>query len=169
MVDQAMDKLRVMLVDDRIILREGIHAVLEAEDDIEVVAEATRADEAFSYYQDLVADIVVTNSRLEHQIMGQIPSASLIVIDDVTHLSPEDLVRMVRNGPASPSKKTNGQSVHQAKEALRSYFLRLTEGLEGNGTSASSPRQSKPVPQSYRNGSNGSINSGRPLSNRFNR
>ena len=57
-------RLRVLLVDDHAILREGLRALLEIEADIEVVGEAGTFDEAMRLAVDLLPDVVLTDIGL---------------------------------------------------------------------------------------------------------
>jgi DNA-binding NarL/FixJ family response regulator len=58
------DKLKVMLVDDHEIVRQGLRALLEAEDDIEVVAEADSGTSAVSLASAHQPDVVVMDVRM---------------------------------------------------------------------------------------------------------
>ncbi len=54
-----MSKIRVLIVDDHVIVREGLHALLEAQPDIEVVGEATDGEEAVNKTREVQPDIVL--------------------------------------------------------------------------------------------------------------
>jgi two-component system response regulator NreC len=54
-----MAKIRCLLVDDHTLVRQGIRRLLESEPDIEVVAEASSAEEAVQKTKDLRPDIVL--------------------------------------------------------------------------------------------------------------
>ena len=54
-----MDKIRVLVVDDHAMMRDGIRAMLGVLDDIEVVAEAAEGKEAVTRVQELEPDVVV--------------------------------------------------------------------------------------------------------------
>ena len=54
-----MSKIRVLLVDDHAIMRDGIRALLGLHDDIEIVGEASEGKEAIEKVQQLVPDVVV--------------------------------------------------------------------------------------------------------------
>lgn len=54
-----MDKIRIIIVDDHAIVREGVRAIIEAQPDIEVVAEATNGEEAVASTAELHPDIVL--------------------------------------------------------------------------------------------------------------
>ena len=58
------EPLRVMLVDDHEIVRQGLRALLEAEDDIEVVAEADNGPSAVSSASAHQPDVVVMDVRM---------------------------------------------------------------------------------------------------------
>lgn len=108
--------MRVLLVDDRIVFREGIHSVLEMEEDIEVVAEAVEAEEAVSYWESLGADVVVGNSPQAFALHKRLPAARLVILDN-TDVGPGELVQAVRGG-AYPANGTQ-----EAKQALKQHLL----------------------------------------------
>ena len=56
--------IRVMLVDDHEVVRKGIRALVEANEDLEVVAEAGSADEAVLRARSYKPDVVVMDVRL---------------------------------------------------------------------------------------------------------
>jgi DNA-binding NarL/FixJ family response regulator len=58
------DALKVMLVDDHEIVRQGLRSLLEAEDDIEVVAEADSGPSAVSLASAHQPDVVVMDVRM---------------------------------------------------------------------------------------------------------
>ena len=58
------ETLRVMLVDDHEVVRQGLRALLEAEDDIEVVAEADNGPSAVSLASAHQPDVVVMDVRM---------------------------------------------------------------------------------------------------------
>lgn len=62
--DGSADTLRVMLVDDHDVVRQGLRAVLEQEPDIDVVAEAATAEEAVARAKVFEPDVVVMDVRL---------------------------------------------------------------------------------------------------------
>jgi DNA-binding NarL/FixJ family response regulator len=55
----AADRIRVLLVDDHAILREGVHALLSREQDIEVVGEAEDGQQALDQIEDVRPDVVI--------------------------------------------------------------------------------------------------------------
>ena len=61
---QPGHRLRVMLVDDHEVVRGGVKSLLQATDDIAVVAEATTAGEAIKYAAAAKPDVIVMDVRL---------------------------------------------------------------------------------------------------------
>ncbi|MGH2805990.1 MAG: response regulator [Actinomycetota bacterium] len=58
------EKLRVMLVDDHEVVRQGLKALLEAEDDIEVVAEADSGRKAVDVAKSYGPQVIVMDVRM---------------------------------------------------------------------------------------------------------
>jgi DNA-binding NarL/FixJ family response regulator len=56
--------IRVLLVDDQALLRTGLRMVLEEQDDIEVVGEASDGDEAVTRASELSPDVVLMDVRM---------------------------------------------------------------------------------------------------------
>ena len=54
-----MDRIRILVVDDHAIMRDGIRALLGLHDDIEVVGEASEGKEAVEKAQELTPDVVI--------------------------------------------------------------------------------------------------------------
>ncbi len=54
-----MDKIRILVVDDHAIMRDGIQALLGAHDDIELVGEASDGKEAVKKVLELTPDVVI--------------------------------------------------------------------------------------------------------------
>ena len=56
-----MKKIKILLVDDHAIMRDGIKALLSIHDDLEVVGEASEGREAIELARELNPDVVVKN------------------------------------------------------------------------------------------------------------
>lgn len=54
-----MEKIRVLIVDDHAVLRDGIHALLSLHDDIEIVGEAAEGKEAIEKVRELTPNVVI--------------------------------------------------------------------------------------------------------------
>ncbi|MBN2044138.1 MAG: response regulator transcription factor [Anaerolineales bacterium] len=58
------DKIRLMLVDDQRLMREGMRTILELEPDLEVVAEAQNGLEALAQFEAAQPDVVLMDIRM---------------------------------------------------------------------------------------------------------
>ena len=54
-----MDNIKILIVDDHAVLRDGIRALLDLHDDIEIIGEASEGKEAIEKARELSPDIVV--------------------------------------------------------------------------------------------------------------
>ena len=54
-----MGKIKVLLVDDHTIMRDGIRALFKVNDDIDIVGEACNGKEAVQKAQELTPDVIV--------------------------------------------------------------------------------------------------------------
>ena len=56
-----MQKIRVLLVDDHAVVRQGYRRLIESQDEIEVVGEASDAGSAYQAYKNLTPDVTVAD------------------------------------------------------------------------------------------------------------
>ena len=83
-----MEKISVFIVDDHAVVREGIRTLLEVQDDIEVVGEATNGLEAVEQATKLLPDVVLMDLVLPgldgieatRRIRAVCPSTQVIVL-----------------------------------------------------------------------------------------
>ena len=83
-----MKRITVLLVDDHTVVREGLRALLEAEDDIEVIGEADNGREAVQMTKKLRPAVVVMDIAMPllngleatRQILKAIPSARILIL-----------------------------------------------------------------------------------------
>lgn len=139
-MEQNENSLTVMLVDDRIVIREGIHSVLDAEEDIEVVAEAATAEEASTYLKTISPDVVIVSTRIAPPLAEHFNGSRVVLVgygdEDgpqessgvqakclAPWMAPGELVQSVRG-------YSNGEyDLVRAKQALKSRLLSLVEEL----------------------------------------
>ena len=57
-------KIKILLVDDQRLIREGIRVILEMESDFSVVGEAENGISAINLYEDLLPDVVLMDIRM---------------------------------------------------------------------------------------------------------
>ena len=109
-------EIRVLLVDDHAIERQGVRALLDAQPDIKVVAEASDGLEAIPLAASSSPDVVVTETimprmnglELTGQLMKRYPALKVIVL---TRNDREDCVlRLVQAGADAYLLKTVGTS-----------------------------------------------------------
>lgn len=59
MLSNPIDLIRVLIVDDHAAIREGLRALLEREEDIEIVGEAGNGEEALRLVKELLPDVIL--------------------------------------------------------------------------------------------------------------
>jgi class 3 adenylate cyclase/DNA-binding NarL/FixJ family response regulator len=83
--------IRVVLGEDNVLVREGVRALLDAEEDIEVVGVAADAPSLLSTADELTPDVVVTDIKMPplfqlegiecaHHIRGKYPDTGVVVL-----------------------------------------------------------------------------------------
>jgi len=83
-----MDTIRILIVDDHQVVREGLRHMLELEADMEVVGEASDAKEAFAQVESLSPEVVLMDIKmpggdgieLTRQIKEKLPSCNIIML-----------------------------------------------------------------------------------------
>src|SRR6059058_4337640 len=82
------DRIRVLIADDHALFRRGLIMVLEAEPDIEVVAEAQDGTEVIGKAEEFVPDVLLMDVRM-HKLNGieaaraireSVPSAKIVML-----------------------------------------------------------------------------------------
>jgi len=114
---------RLLLVEDHQMVREGLRALLDAEEDFEVVGEASSAEEALSAFAALSPDVMVVDITLKGldgvELMRRIreasPEAKLVVL--TMHDDPATVGRALRAGASGYVLK--GSGVVGLSEAIR--------------------------------------------------
>jgi DNA-binding NarL/FixJ family response regulator len=84
----AQTTIRILTIDDHPLLREGVSAVVEAEKDMCVVAEAARGQEGIEEYRKHRPDVTLVDLRLPdisgvevmRRVRGEFPAARFIVL-----------------------------------------------------------------------------------------
>jgi DNA-binding NarL/FixJ family response regulator len=80
--------IRILLVDDQALFREGLHTLLSVHDDLLVVGEASNGQEAISAVEKLLPDVVLMDLRMPilngvaatRQITESFPNSRVIVL-----------------------------------------------------------------------------------------
>jgi DNA-binding NarL/FixJ family response regulator len=102
----ATKRIRVLLADDHMIVREGLRALLVAEDDIEVVGEAQTGRQAVQLTRKLHPDVVVMDIAMPllngleatRQILKAVPATRVLILS--AHGDDEYIRQVVMLGAA---------------------------------------------------------------------
>jgi len=87
-----VEPIRVIIVDDHAVVRQGLKAFLQTQDDLEIVGEAADGDEAVRQVEDLVPDVVLMDLVMPgsdgieatRRIRSLSPSTKVIVLTSFT-------------------------------------------------------------------------------------
>ena len=122
-----MDTIRIMVVDDHEVVRSGLKAILEPEDDLEVVGEASSGSEAVEKVARLDPSLVLMDVRMEE--MSGIEACRLI---KSSH--PQVNVLMLTSfgeEEAVMAPIMAGASAYLLKNVGRSELIRAIRGVAG--------------------------------------
>lgn len=87
-IERAQGRIRVVLIDDHAMFRQGIRDRLEREPDIEVMADAETREEGLQLVSELLPDVVVLDIRLRQdsgievakQIRRNYPNTRILIL-----------------------------------------------------------------------------------------
>jgi len=99
-----MSKIRIVLIDDHFVVRSGLAASLELEDDLQVLGEAETGEAALAIYQDHQPDVVLMDLQLPgisgieatQQLLSTHPQARVLIFS--TFARDEEIARALRAG-----------------------------------------------------------------------
>ena len=141
-----MQKIRVLLVDDHTIVRDGISALLALAGDIEVVGEATNGNEALKMVEELKPDVVLMDIAMPimggleatRRISKEFPNSKVLVITQ--HDDKEYVFPVIESGASGLISKAGASS-------------ELTVGIRAvyNGDSFLSPSVASLLVKNYQN------------------
>ena len=119
-------RITVLLVEDHIIVREGLRALLESQEDIEVVGEACDGNEAARMAKELAPDVVVLDLLMPEldgvgatrQIVKENSSTKVLILSSSSNL--EGVKQVVEAGAAGyVTKQTAGDDLFRAIREVR--------------------------------------------------
>jgi DNA-binding NarL/FixJ family response regulator len=124
-----MKKINVLLADDHMVVRQGIRALLQAESDIEVVAEAESGRQAVEFADKLKPDVAVMDIAMPflngleatRQILRKVPTIKILVLSSY---SDDDYVRELMEAGAA------GYLIKQT--AANELLKAIREAYKGN-------------------------------------
>ena len=147
-----MEKIKILVVDDHGVLRDGIRALLDLQDDIDIVGEASEGKEAIMKAQELVPDVVVMDIAMSgldgleatRRIIKKNPKVKVLVLTQ--HDNREYILSAIKAGAAGyvPKRALGSElvsairAVHKgdsflypsAATAVIQDYLRQAEGKE---------------------------------------
>jgi len=121
-----MSKIRVLIVDDHPLLRQGVRQLLERERDFEVVAEASDGEEAIRLASEHVPDIVLMDVGMPtvgglaatRQIKTEHPQVAVVIF--TIHDDDEYILGLLQAGAAGYLlKSAYGEELVQALRSVR--------------------------------------------------
>ena len=130
-----METIRLLLVDDQRLMRDGLRILLELEPDLEVAGEADNGAEALEAYRQLAPDVVLMDIRMPkrdglsalEKIRKKMPNACVVILS--TFDNPTYVARSVALGAADFVLK--GSSRDELIDAIK----RAARGDEPSDTS----------------------------------
>ncbi len=125
--------IRILLADDHAIVREGYRALLEKQPNMEIVAEATSGEEAYSLYKEHQPNLVIMDLSLPGQ-------GGLATISQIRKYNSEVriLVFSMHQNPALALKATQaGARGYVTKSSLPDVLIRAIYDVHSGGIALS--------------------------------
>ncbi|MCI0411610.1 response regulator transcription factor, partial [bacterium] len=141
----CMDRIKVLIVDDHRVVRDGLSKILESCNDIHVIGEAANGLEAIRKYSELKPDVILLDISMpklgglevSRRIKKENPSAKIVILS--MHEEEEYSMKLVRLGVSGYLLKDS--AAQEVIEAVRTAFA---------GRAYFSPQISKTLAESYR-------------------
>jgi two-component system, NarL family, response regulator len=164
--------IRILIVEDQRIVREGLRAVLEDEDEIAIVGEAANGQEALALFAQLQPDVVLMDLQMPvmdgpeatRRIRELSPDARILVL--TTYATDEFIFKALRAGAqgyllkdASTNELLGAiHSVHAGQTLLApAVAARLVIGVSAGGQESLTPRELEVLTLIGQGRSNGEI------------
>ncbi|MHC5596253.1 MAG: response regulator [Nostoc sp.] len=150
--------IKVLLVDDQGLIRQGLRALLELEPDIEIVGEAENGEQAINLVAEFQPDVVLLDIRMPimdgvaatREIQKRFPKTKILVL--TTFDDDEYVSAALKNGAMGYLlKDTPSEELAVAIRAVQKGYTPLGPGIVKKlltNFSHAAPTQSPPVPSS---------------------
>src|SRR3954465_11771478 len=124
--EECMRKIRVLLADDHTVVRQGLRALLDAEEDIEIIGEAENGRQALQLVKKLLPDVVVMDIAMPvlngveatRQITRYVPNVKVLVLS--TYSNDEYVEQLTEAGAAGYLVKQT--AANDLLKAIREAF-----------------------------------------------
>jgi len=118
-----VSKIRIAVVEDHNVVRQGLVALLSASDDVEVVGSASDGEDALALYKSMKPDVTLMDLQMPRmggveaitQIRAEFPAARFIVL--TTYDGDEDIFRAMQAGAKAYLLK--GMDLEELLAAIR--------------------------------------------------
>ncbi|CAA9310750.1 MAG: Two-component transcriptional response regulator, LuxR family [uncultured Chloroflexia bacterium] len=148
--------IRILIAEDQRIVREGLIALLEDEDDVEIVGEAVNCEQAVAMYEQLNPDVVlmdlqmpiVDGAEATRRIRERSPKAHILVL--TTYATDEFIFKALRAGAQGYLlKDTSADDLMHAIRAVAAdqtllapaVAARVVAGVSGGGPDTLTARE----------------------------
>jgi DNA-binding NarL/FixJ family response regulator len=136
---EKASKIRVMLVDDHQVVREGLRRIVQMDEQIEVVGEAKSGEEAIVKAVSLIPDVIVMDLKMPgmdgitatREIKQKLPDVNILVLT----LYAEDFIKQAIEAGASgyllkdSDTEQITSAIHQVYDGLSPIALSITRDL----------------------------------------
>lgn len=126
-----MGKIKILIVDDHAVMRDGIRALLSLHDDIEIVGEASDGKEAIEKVEELTPNVVVMDIAMAgmdgleatRRIVKKHPQVRVLVLTQ--HDNKEYIIAAVKAGVAGyvPKRALGSELVSAIRAVSRDDFF----------------------------------------------
>lgn len=147
--------IRILIVDDHLVVREGLQLILGMEEDLKVVGEASNGETAVRLVGELQPDVVLMDLRMPgmggleaiEQILAQWPDMAIVIL--TTYNEDELMIRGLQAGARGFLLKDTGRETlfHTIRAAARGETLLQPEVIARVMAHTSQKAQPQSAPQ----------------------